>query len=247
MHDDMVINLACARKRSPHMIAALFTLALLLLLPGVSASAGLQALTDREAAAGLREALVAGARHAVATLGRADGYLGDPKVKIALPPKFARAERALRTMGMGKQVDQLLTTMNSAAEAAVPEASALLIDAARKMSVQDAKSILTGGDDAATQYFRRNTSDKLAERFLPIVKRATAQVKVAESYNRLAGSAASLGLIDRKDADLDRYITQKALDGLFLKMAEEEGAIRNDPVRAGTDLVKRVFGAITLP
>jgi len=243
MHDDMVINLACARKRSRHMVAILFTLALL--LPGVSAGAGLQALTEQEAAAGLREALVAGARHAVSTLGRADGYLGDPKVKIALPPKFTRVERALRTMGMGKQVDQLVTTMNRAAEAAVPEASALLIDAARRMSVQDAKGILTGGDDAATQYFRRSTSDKLAERFLPIVKRATAQVKVAESYNRLAGSAASLGLIDRKDADLDRYITQKALDGLFLKMAEEERAIRNDPVRAGTNLLKRVFGAIT--
>jgi len=242
MQNDMVISLFAFRKRLHACVVAG-----ILLVPGVAGAVTLQSLTDREAAAGLREALVVGSRRAVETLGRLDGYYGDPRVRIALPPRLMRAERALRTMGMGRQVDNFVMTMNRAAEEAVPEATALLVDAARKMSVQDAKGILTGGDDAATQYFRRTTSASLAERFLPIVKRATAQVKVAESYNRFAGSAASMGLIDKKDADIDQYITQKALDGLFLKMAEEEKAIRKDPVRAGTDLVKRVFGTVRLP
>jgi len=245
MQHDMLINLCAGRKRLRHVVATI-GLSATLLLPGVVASASLQDFTNQESATALREALVVGARRAVETLGRTNGYLGDPQVKIPLPSKFARVERALRTVGMGKQVDNLVTTMNRAAEAAVPEATSLLVDSARKMSVQDAKDILTGGDDAATLYFKRTTSDKLAERFLPIVKRATAQAKVAESYNKFAGSAASFGLIDKKNADLDGYITQKALDGLFLKMAEEEKAIRKDPVRAGTDIVKRVFGAMRL-
>ncbi len=242
MPHHMLMNLVAARKRLQRHSAVLS--ACMLLLPGVSVAVRLQDLTDRETAAGVREALVAGSRRAVDVLGRTDGFLGDPTVKIGLPPKLARVERALRSVGMGKQVDELVTTMNRAAEAAVPEAKALLIDAARKISVQDAKGILTGASDAATQYFRRTTSDQLAERLLPIVKRATARTKVAESYNKFAGSAASMGVIDKKDADLDRYITQKALDGLFLKMADEERAIRKDPVRAGTSLVKRVFGAV---
>jgi len=245
MQHDMLINL-CARRKSLRQVMATVGLSATLLLPGVAASAGLKDFTNQESATALREALVVGAKRAVETLGKPNGYLGDPSVKIPLPPKFTRVERALRTVGMGKQVDNLVTTMNRAAEAAVPEATSLLVDAARKMSIQDAKDILSGGDDAATQYFKRTTSDKLSERFLPIVKRATAQVKVAESYNKFAGSAASFGLIDKKNADLDGYITQKALDGLFVKMADEEKAIRKDPVRAGTDIVKRVFGAMRL-
>ncbi len=243
LHNDMVINLPGWRKWRTCAVLG----AMALLLPSVSGAVGWQELSDGEAAAGLREALVVGAKRAVQTLGTANGYLGDPQVKIALPPKLARAERGMRTVGMGRHVDNLVMTMNRAAEAAVPEATTLLVDAARKMSVQDAKGILSGGNDAATQYFKRTTSDKLAERFLPIVKRATAQTKVAESYNKFAGSAASMGLINKKDADLDSYITQKALDGLFLKMAEEEKAIRKDPLRAGASIVKRVFSAIPPP
>lgn len=243
MPQHMLINLRASRK---HLRGFAAICACALLLPGVSVAVSLRDLTDRETAAGLREALVVASRRAVETLGRKDGFLGDPAVKIGLPPKLSRVERALRTVGMGKRVDELVTTMNRAAEAAVPEASALLVDAARKMSVQDAKGILTGESDAATQYFRRTTSEQLAARLLPIVKRATAQTKVAESYNKFAGSAASMGLIDKKDADLDAYITQKALDAVFLKMADEERAIRKDPVRAGTSIVKRVFG-VRLP
>lgn len=245
-HDNVMIT-DSGRGRAWYACLAACIAGALLIVSGAGMALGLKDLSDREAAAGLREALVAGSRKAVQTLGKPDGFLGDSMVRIGLPVKFARAERALRTVGMGRQVDDLVTTMNRAAEAAVAEATALLIDAARRMSVQDAKAILTGGDDAATQYFKRTTSGPLAERFLPIVRRATEKVKVAESYNKLAGSAAGMGLIDRKDAELDRYITQKALDGLFLKMAEEEKAIRKDPVRAGTDIVKRVFGAIPPP
>jgi len=239
----MLINLRASRKRL-HRFAAIC--ACVLLLPGVSVAVSLRDLTDRETAAGLREALVVGSRRAVEVLGRTDGFLGDPTVKIGLPPKLTRVERALRTVGLGKRVDELVTTMNRAAEAAVPEASALLVDAARKMSVQDAKDILTGESDAATQYFRRTTSEQLAARLLPIVKRATARTKVSESYNKFAGGAASMGLIDKKEADLDGYITQKTLDALFLKIADEEKAIRKDPMRAGTSIVKRVFG-VRLP
>ena len=116
--------------------------------------------------------------------------------------------------------------MNRAAEEAVPEAKTLLVAAVKKMSVEDAKGILTGGDNAATEYFRSTTSDALTARFLPIVKKATAKVRLAETYNNFAGKAAGFGLLDKKDANLDSYVTQKALDGLFLMMAEEEKAIR---------------------
>lgn len=126
--------------------------------------------------------------------------------------------------GMGKQADQLVNTMNHAAENAVAEAMPILSDSIRKMTLQDAKAILTGGDDSVTQYFQRSSSDQLTKKFLPIVKAATAKLQLAEQYNTFAGKAASMGLIDKKDADIDSYVTQKAMDGLFLMIAEEEKA-----------------------
>jgi hypothetical protein len=147
-------------------------------------------------------------------------------------------------MGMGKQADELVLRMNRAAEAAVPEAKTLLVDAVKKMSVQDAKNILTGGDDAATQYFRKVTSAPLADRFLPIVKQATDSVALAQQYNKFADAGARFGLIKKDQANLEQYVTQKALDGLYLMMAEEEKAIRKDPLTASTGLIKKVFGAL---
>jgi hypothetical protein len=201
-------------------------------------------LSNKDAVAGLKEALIRGSRLAADALGKPDGFLGNPKVKIPLPQNLQRLEGVMRTVGMGDQADELVTTMNRAAEAAVPEAKSLLVTAVKKMTVEDAKGILSGGDNAATEYFRKTTSDALTARFLPIVKKATAKVKLAETYNNFAGQAADFGILDKKDANLDSYVTQKALDGLFLMMAEEEKTIRANPASAAKDIVKKVFGAI---
>jgi hypothetical protein len=145
---------------------------------------------------------------------------------------------------MRKQADELVLTMNRAAEAAAPEAKALLIDSVKKMTVQDAKQILTGGDTAATQYFQRTTQAQLTARFLPIVKKATDRVGLAQQYNSLAGQGASLGLIKEDQATIERYVTQKALDGLYFMIGEQEKTFRRNPLGASSDIVKRVFGAM---
>lgn len=221
-------------------ILAVFA-ALVMSLP---AHAQLERISNQDAGAGLREALVKGTQSAVATLGRSDGFLGNPKVKIALPESLARIDRLLRGVGMGKYSDELVLTMNRAAEAAVPEAKPLFVDAVKKMSLQDAKGILTGGEDSATQYFRRSTAEQLRARFLPIVQKATAKLKLAEKYNQYADKGVSLGLVRKEDANLDGYVTQKTLDGLFLMVAEEEKRIRQNPAQAASELLKKVFGAL---
>jgi len=201
-------------------------------------------LSNQETVQGLKEALAQGASKAVAQLGTTNGFLGNEKVRIPLPDSLQRAEKMMRMVGMGRQADELVTSMNRAAEMAVTEAKPLLVDAVKKMSVQDAKGILTGGDDAATQYFRRTTSDALTQRFLPIVKKMTAKVNLARLYNQYAGKAATFGVLDPKDADIDDYVTRKALDGLYLVIAEQERAIRKDPVGSASKIVQKVFGAI---
>lgn len=206
--------------------------------------ARLEDLTSGEAVAGLKAALEKGSQAAIAALGRPDGFLGNPQVKIPLPESLQRAERLLRRVGMGKYADELVVGMNRAAEAAVPEARALLVDSVRKMTVQDAKGILGGGETAATEYFRRTTRDRLHARFLPIVEKATAKVQLAQTYDQYAGAAASLGLLKKEDADLDAYVTARALDGLYLMIAEEEKKIRRDPVATGTAILRKVFGAL---
>ena len=208
------------------------------------AMARLDDLTSGEAVAGLKAALEKGSQAAIAALGRPDGFLGNPQVKIPLPESLQRAERLLRRVGLGKYADELVVGMNRAAEAAVPEARALLVDSVRKMTVQDAKGILGGGETAATEYFRRTTREQLHARFLPIVERATAKVQLAQTYDQYAGAAASLGLLKKEDADLDAYVTARALDGLYLMIAEEEKKIRRDPVATGTAILRKVFGAL---
>ena len=207
-------------------------------------TAAAQNITNSEAANGLKQALADGSAAAVAKLGVQDGFLGNPKVKIPLPPPLQRIESALRYTGMKKQADELVVTMNRAAEAAVPEAQALLVESVRKMSFKDAKAILTGGDTAATDYFRRTTESQLTQRFRPIVKKHTDRVGLAEQYNSLAGSVAQLGLIKEQQSTVEGYVTQKALDGLYLMIAEQEKAFRTNPMGATSDIVKRVFGAI---
>ena len=209
-----------------------------------ASAAGLEGISNSEASSGLKQALTDGSAAAVAKLGSPGGFLNNPKVKIPLPPVLAKVETALRYTGMKRQADELVVAMNRAAEAAVPEAKTLLVDSVKKMTVQDAKGILTGGDTAATDYFKRTTQTQLTARFRPIVKKATDQVGLAQQYDGLAGQAAQLGLIREQQSTIDGYVTEKALDGLYLMIAEQEKAFRANPLGAASDIVKRVFGAV---
>jgi len=201
-------------------------------------------LSNADASSGLKAALIQAAGKAVGQLGAVDGFFNNPQVKIPLPDSMKKAEKAMRMFGMGKQADELVLKMNRAAEAAVPEAKTLLVNAVKKMSVQDAKDILTGGDDAATQYFKKTTSGPMAEKFLPIVKKATQNVALAQQYNKFAEMGSQYGLVNKDQANLEQYVTQKTLDGVYLMMAEEEKAIRQDPMRQASSLLKKVFGAV---
>jgi hypothetical protein len=204
----------------------------------------LAGISNQDAVQALKDALVQGSGKAVSQLSATDGFLGNPKVKIPLPDTIKRVESGMRMLGMGRQADELVTSMNRAAEMAVKEATPLLVNSVKSMSVSDAKGILTGPDDAATQYFRRNTSDALTQRFLPIVKQATERVQLAQQYNALAGQVAQYGLVSKEDANIDLYVTRKALDGLFIVIAEQERMIRRDPMGAATSVAKKVFGSL---
>ncbi|ATE62170.1 DUF4197 domain-containing protein [Thauera sinica] len=206
--------------------------------------AGLAALSGTDAAGGLKEALSQGAGRAVEQLGTEGGFLKNPKVRIPLPGVLEQAEPLLRMAGRGKDLDKLVTVMNRAAEAAVPEAKTLLVGAVKSMTVEDAKGILTGGDDSVTQYFRGKTQAQLTQRFLPTVKAQTDRLAVAAQYNKLAAQAAGVGLVKGDDAQIEGYVTRKALDGLYLMIAEEEKAIRRNPLEAAGSLAKKVFGAL---
>lgn len=201
-------------------------------------------LSQGDAGSGLKDALAQGAKVAVQQLGKPGGFSNDPDVRIELPGNLGKATRALKMMGMGSQIEQLENSMNQAAEAAVPEAQALLLDAVKSMSVSDAKSILAGGDDSATQYLNTSSREKLRDRFLPIVKKATDQVGVARQYNALAGKAGGLGGLGGQYSSIEGYVTEQALDGLFAVIAEQEAGIRQNPAAAATSLAKKVFGAL---
>jgi Protein of unknown function (DUF4197) len=200
------------------------------------------ALSETDAASGIRVALERGAEAAVKGLGRTDGFLGNPKVRIPLPGYLEDAAKLMRTLGQGKRVDELVTAMNRAAEAAVPEARTLLVNTVKQISVEDALRIVKGGDTAVTDFFARKTRTPLGEKFLPIVTQATERVSLADKYNRVAGKAQGLGLVKPEDANVQQYVTRKALDGLYLMIGEEEKKIRADPVGTGSAILKKVFG-----
>ncbi len=202
------------------------------------------ALSEGDAASGIRTALERGAVAAVSLLGRPDGFLGNPLVRIELPGYLKDGARLLKATGQGKRVDELLTAMNRAAEAAVPEAKNLLVAAVKNMSVEDGVQILRGGDDAATRFFETKTRTPLSGKFLPIVTRATERVALADKYNAVAGKVAGLGLVRGEDANIQQYVTGKALDGLYLMIGEEEKKIRQAPVGTGSAILKKVFGAL---
>ena len=177
------------------------------------------------------------------SLGRADGFLGNPKVRIPLPGVLNEAAKLLRATGQQKRVDELITAMNRAAESAVPQARSLLVSTAKSISVEDAIRIVRGGDNSVTDYFAGKTRAPLGEKFLPIVTKATERVALADKFNSVAGQAAKLGLLKGDDANIQRYVTAKSLDGLYLMIGEEERNIRRDPVGTGSAILRKVFGA----
>ena len=201
-------------------------------------------LTSADASKGLKTALSKGAESAVGLLGAKDGFLGNAQVRIPLPGYLNDAAQLLRTLGQGAQVDELLTAMNRAAEAAMPKAKPLLLKAVQDMSVTDAKGILAGGNTAVTDFFAGKTRPALAQQFLPVVNQATAQVGLADKYNALAAKAASMGLVKAEDANIQQYVTGKALDGLFFMISEEEKKIRQNPMAYGSTILGKVFGAL---
>jgi hypothetical protein len=214
------------------------------------------ALTPDQMVGGLKEALALGVQNAVTNLGKSGGFLNDLGVRIPMPASLQKFDTAARSVGQGRLADDFIASMNRAAEQAVPEAAVVLGDSVKQMTIADAKSILTGTNDAATQYFRRTSETNLYNRFLPIVQKTTEQTGVTSAYKKLAatasgglgrlgGSGGLGGNISGLEApDLDSYVTHKTLDGLFLKIADEEKQIRENPVARTSDLLQKVFGAV---
>lgn len=215
--------------------------------PSASATAGAATatLSEEEVVRGLKEALSKGTGLAIAQLGRDGGFLNNLDVKIPLPDELRRVDRVLRSLGRDKYADQFVATLNHAAEKAVPEAAAIFAEALAQMTLADARAILKGPDDAATQYFRKTSEARLKERFLPIVKGATDQAGVTAAYKKLMQKAGPAARFIGADAtDLDGYVNGKAVDGLFKMIAAEEKRIRQDPLARTTELLRKVFGSL---
>lgn len=211
-------------------------------LPGSTGSTGAKQ-DDATTASGLKEALQVGTDNAVKSVSRTDGYFGNRLIKILLPDNIQRVADMLGKIGYQKQVDDFVLSMNRAAEKAAPKATALFMDAIRSMTIDDARGILNGGDTAATQFFKRKTSDKLYAEFKPVVSSTMNQVGVTRSYKEMMGKADSVPFMQKESVDLDRYVTNKALDGLFTMVGQEEKKIRTDPAARVTDLLKTTFGS----
>lgn len=206
---------------------------------------GVTALSNDQVIRGLKEALRVGTGKAIAILGRQGGYLDDSQVRIPLPENLQGIARGLRSMGQEEMVDEFVGTLNRAAERAVPETMQIFSDTIREMSLEDARGILNGGDSAATDYFRGKGSGRLEDAILPIVQQATREAGVTSAYQDLLGKVGFLGdYVDMDALDLDRYVTARTLDGLFLKLAEQERLIRQDPVARTSDILKTVFGSM---
>jgi len=214
------------------------------LFAGSAVAIELSQLTNQDAARGIKGALTSGASAAVAKLGVPGGFFDNPRVKIPLPPALDEIAKGMRFLGRGKDADDLVAAMNEAAEQAVPQAKELLVNSVKSMSIQDAKKILSGGDESVTQFFRDKTSAQLALKFLPIVKRSTDRVGLAQKYNQFAAQGEKLGLVKGDAASIEQYVTRKALDGLYAMIGDEERTIRQNPMAAGSAIVSKVFGAL---
>ena len=211
---------------------------------GFAAGAQAAAVSETDAASGVRTLLERGAVSAIRLLGKSDGFFGNPLVRIPLPGYLNDAAKLLKAVGQQKRLDALVLAMNRAAEAAMPEAKSLLVGAVKAMSVEDARDIITGGDNSVTTFFSGKTREPLGLTFLPIVTKATEKVSLADKYNSIAGRAASLGFVKKEDANIQEYVTGRALDGLFLMIGEEERKIRKDPIATGSAILKKVFGSL---
>lgn len=218
--------------------------ALALLSSNVGAANPLAALSNQEASIGLKAALDAGSAAAVAKLGVENGFLDNDKVKIKLPGILEQAKPLLKMTGRGQQFDDLVVAMNRAAESAVPMAKPLLLDAVKSMSVTDAKNILSGGDTSVTDFFRQKTSAPLAVKFLPIVKSVTDRSGLAGKYNSTMSQIGKTGLVPQQQSTVEAYVTERALDGLYLMIGEEEKAIRSNPLGYGSKIIGKVFGSL---
>ena len=221
------------------------TSSLLLALAASNAVAvSLSDLSNQEASSGLKAALEKGSAAAVAKLGVKDGFLKNEKVKIELPGILEQARPLLKMTGRGQQLDDLVVSMNRAAEAAVPMARPLLINAVKSMSVTDAKNILTGGDTSVTDFFRQKTAGALAVKFLPVVKGITDRSGLSAKYNATMGQISKFNLVPEQQTTVEGYVTQRALDGLYTMIGEEEKAIRRDPIGSGSAIIGKVFGVL---
>jgi hypothetical protein len=212
------------------------------LLRGAPQTQGGRRPGEARIAAGLKEALEIGTGKAVDLTGRLDGYLANEAIKILMPPDLRRFESALRTVGFGPQLDELVVGMNRAAERAAPAARAIFVDAITAMTFEDVRRILNGGDTAATEYFQGKTTTRLTTAFRPVVERSLNEVGVARQWKDLSAQARTIPFLNVESFDLDGYVVGKGLDGLFHVLGEEERKIRRDPAARVTDLLKDVFG-----
>jgi hypothetical protein len=199
--------------------------------------------TTSEVAAGLKEALIKGVSIGADLVSQTDGYFGNPEIKIPFPPDVKKVEDRLRQIGLGGEVDKFILTLNRGAEDAAREAKPIFVDAIKAMTIEDAWSILRGDDDAATQYLRRTTGTKLAEKFKPVIKASLDKVNATRYYSDIVNTYNRIPLVEKVNPNLDDYATEKAIDGLFVMIAKEEKRIREDPVARTTELLKKVFGA----
>jgi hypothetical protein len=202
---------------------------------------GIGGLSDAKIGSGLKEALRVGTETAVSLTGKTDGYFANQAIKILMPSQLETAEKGLRLVGYGPQLDEFVLSMNRAAEAAAPGAKKIFGDAIGAMSIEDARKIWSGGDNAATQYFKSKTSDQLTAAFKPVVDKALNQVGVTRQYKELLGRAQSIPFMKTESLDIDRYVLGKSLDGLFHVLGEQEKQIRTNPAARTTELLKEVF------
>lgn len=232
-------------QRREFTLAGMGTFGALILLATTQARAlSLSGLSNADASGGVKAALEQGAMAAVGLLGQSGGFLNNPSVRIPLPGYLDDAAQLMKRFGQGKRIEELETSLNRAAEAAVPMGKDLLTGAVQSMSVTDAKNILTGGDTSVTQFFSSKTRIPLGEKFLPVVTQATSQVGLAQQYNAFAGKAAGFGLVKKEDARIEDYVTGKTLDGLFTVIGEQERQLRQNPAAAGSALLQKVFGSL---
>jgi hypothetical protein len=207
------------------------------------AVSGGSSISNDELIQGLKEALEIGTQNAVATVSKPDGYFKNPDIKIPLPEEIEKAGKYLRLAGYGSNVDEFEQSMNRAAEQAAPEAKQIFLDAVKGMEIKDAQKIMDGPDNAATSYFKDKTYTRLQKIFKPIVKDTMGQVGVTRQFQDINTKLSSIPLADKASVDLDQYVTDKSLDGLFFMLAQEEKKIRQDPAARVTDILRKVFGS----